>query len=142
MTGFAAIVATGFFEMADTPQPAPSADRIPTVSYRDLVDEKFARVWDKFGAVEKAIDKADVDLTAYKLTANEFRGTLSDQATRLATKDDLKQARDQSEIQRLRIDTIEKTAANMQGKLWMLAAVFAVLQVIINIAQRFLQHAS
>lgn len=142
MTGFAAVVATGFGEMPNTIPPPPSADRQPTVSYRDLVNEQFGRVWDKFGAVEKAIDKADVDLTAYKLTANEFRGTLSDQATRLATKDDLKQARDQSEIQRLRIDTIEKTAANMQGKLWMLAAVFAVLQVVINIAQRFLQHAS
>lgn len=126
--------------MPNSLNPPPTADRLPTVSYASLVDEKFARVWDKFGAVEKAIDKADADLTAYKLTANEFRGTLSDQATRLATKDELQQARDQHEIQRLRIDGIEKNSANMQGKLWMLAAVFAVLQVIINIAQRFLTN--
>lgn len=124
--------------MPNTVNPPPTADRIPTVSFAALVDEKFARVWDKFEAVEKAIDKADDDLTAYKLTANEFRGTLSDQAIRLVTKDEQKQLRDYLEIQRLRIDDIEKSAANMQGRLWMLAAVFAVLQVVINIAQRFL----
>lgn len=121
-------------------EPTPSADRVPTVSYRDLVNEQFSRVWDKFTSVEKAIDKADDDLSAYKLTANEFRGTLSDQAQRLATKEELKQIRDAIEIQRQRVETIEKTSANMQGKLWMLAAVFAVVQVAINIAQRFFPH--
>lgn len=126
--------------MPNSANPPPTAAHTPTVSYRDLVNEQFGRVADKFAAVEKAIDKADADLTAYKLTANEFRGTLSDQAARLATKDELGQARGGIEIQRLRIDAIEKEAANMQGKLWMLAAVFAVIQVIINIAQRFLTH--
>jgi hypothetical protein len=125
--------------MPSTAPPLPSADRAPTVSYRDLVNEQFGRVSDKFVAVEKAIDKADADLTAYKLTANEFRGTLSDQAARLATKDDLDQVRASIEIQRLRVDKAENTSANMQGKMWMLAAVFAVLQVVINIAQRFLK---
>jgi hypothetical protein len=112
----------------------------PAVPYSVLVDEKFGRVWDKFKSVEEAIGKADTDLTAYKLTANEFRGTLSDQAARLATKEELGRIRDTIEIQRQRIDTNEKMAANTQGKIWALAAVFAVLQVLINLAQRFLPH--
>lgn len=116
----------------------PTASREPTVSYRDLVDEKFGRVWDKFGAVEKAIDKADADLSAYKLTANEFRGTLSDQAARLATKEDIVQERKTMEIQRLRIDKLDNISSNLQGRIWMLAAVFAALQIVVNIAQRFL----
>lgn len=118
--------------------PTPSADREPTVSYRDLVEEKFQRVWDRFTATQAALDKAEADLTAYKLTANEFRGTLSDQAQRLATKEEVRQRDTAIEIQRQRIENIEKTSSNMQGKLWMLAAVFAVIQVVINVAQRFL----
>ena len=125
---------------APTSQQMPSADREPTVSYRDLINEQFLRVWDKFNAVETAITKADGDLTAYKLTANEFRGTLSDQAQRLATKEELRQIRAENEIQRLRVDGIDKTAANLQGRIWMLVAVFAILQVILNIAQRFVPH--
>lgn len=121
--------------------PMPSADREPTVSYRDLVDEKFGRVWDKFLSVEKAIDKADDDLSAYKLTANEFRGTLSDQASRLATKEELNQIRGSLEIQRQRIETLEKAASNTQGKMWMLAFVFAGLQIVLNLAQTYLPHA-
>ena len=126
--------------MADEVDKPPSADRIPTVSYRDLVTEQFARVWDKFRSIEAAIAKADGDLTQYKLTANEFRGTLSDQAARLATKEEMRQRDLTLEIQRQRIDKIETNSANMQGKLWMLAAVFAVIQVIINLMQRFFQH--
>lgn len=112
----------------------PTADRLPTVSYRDMVNEQFMRVWDRFDAVDKALIKADADLTAYKLTANEFRGTLSDQAQRLATKDELRKQDDSLEIQRLRIDKLETAAANMHGRVWMLAFVFAILQVVINFA--------
>ncbi len=118
----------------------PSADREPTVSYRDLVNEQFARVWDKFSSVETAINKADSDLSTYKLTANEFRGTLSDQAQRLATKEELKQRDAVVEIQRQRIDKIENTSANIEGKMWMLAAIFAFIQVVVNVAQRFFPH--
>ncbi len=105
---------------------------------RDLLDEKLHRVWDKFEAVEKAIEKADQDLSAYKLTANEFRGTLSDQAARLATKEDITQLKATIEIQRLRIDKTENSSANLQGRIWMLAAVVVALQLVVNIAQRFI----
>lgn len=106
--------------------------------FYDLLDEKFGRVWDRFDSIDKALVKADSDLTAYKLTANEFRGTLSDQAGRLATKEELKQKDALIEIQRQRIDKIENTAANLQGRIWMLAAIFAGLQVLVNLAQRYL----
>lgn len=119
--------------------PQPTSEREPTVAYRDFVNSQFERVWDKFTSVEKAIDKADIDLTAYKLTANEFRGTLADQAGRLATKEDMRITRDAIEIQRQRIEVIEKFSANMQGKLWMLAAVFAGAQIFINLAQHYLK---
>ena len=99
---------------------------------------QFSRVWDKFASVEKAIEKADADLAQYKLTANEFRGTLSDQALRLATKDELRQKDSLLEIQRLRIDKLETSSANLQGRIWMLAFVFAGLQVLANVLQRFL----
>ena len=89
------------------PTESQTPDREPTVSYRNLVDEQFSRVWDKFASVEKAIEKADADLAQYKLTANEFRGTLSDQALRLATKGELRQKDSLLEIQRLRIDKVE-----------------------------------
>lgn len=120
--------------------PKPSADHLPTVSYRDLVQEKFGRVWDKFEAVDRATTKAEADLASYKILANEFRGSLSDQRTLFVTKEDLLSVKETMEIQRLRIDKIDNLAANMQGRLWMLAAIFAILQVIINIAQRFLSH--
>ena len=120
-----------------TDSPTPSADSEPTVSYRDLVNEQFNRVWDKFAATEKAINKADAELTQYKLTANEFRGTLSDQALRLATKEEINQRDTLLEIQRHRIDKLEAAAANLQGRIWMLAFIFAGIQVLVNVAQRF-----
>lgn len=121
-------------------QVMPSADREPTVSFRDLVDEKFQRVWDRFIAIDERTQRSNDDLAAYKVTANEFRSTLADQAARLVTKDELKQQAAAAEIQRLRVDNLEKTSANMQGRIWMLAAIFAVIQVAVNIAQRFIPH--
>lgn len=110
----------------------------PNVSYSKLVDEKFARVWDQFASTQKALDKADADMTAYKLTANEFRGALMDQAQTFVTKGALDAAKADVEIQRQRVDKVETTAANLAGKLWMLAAIVAVFQLIINIAQHSL----
>lgn len=124
----------------DSSSTSPLSDGEQTVPYHALVDEKLGRVWDKFKSIEAAIAKADMDLTAYKLTANEFRGTLSDQAQRLATKDELRQRDTALELQRLRIEKIENASSNLQGRIWMLAAIIAVFQIVLNLAPKFFPH--
>src|SRR5687768_13140338 len=98
-----------------------------------IINERFERVWDRFNSIDKALNKADEALNQYKLMSNEFRGTLSDQANRLATKEDIYQVKELIELQRSRMDKAENASANLQGRVWMLAFVFAAAQVIINV---------
>jgi len=72
----------------------------PTVTLKELMEEKFCSqekelaalkelVESKFFSQKEAVDKAEQSLKEYKVQANEFRGTLKDQAAAFATRSEV-----------------------------------------------------
>jgi chromosome segregation ATPase len=55
----------------------------------DRIRTEIQRVWDRFASMQVAVDKFETENHEWRQNANEFRGALKDQATRLASATEL-----------------------------------------------------
>lgn len=105
------------------------------VAMRDYVDSRFA-------AMQSAVDKAEVQLRERLAGMNEFRETLRDQASRLATREslDLIAQNHDRQIDALmnRIVELEKKQANAEGRAWMLFTLLGVFLTALSIVLRIM----
>ena len=99
-------------------------------------------------AAEKAVDKAEGAQQLRNEAQNEFRKSLSDLSGLMwtikegtATVDALR--RELTITQKAleaRIGTLENAAANIQGRIWAISALFAIITLAVSIGSRVLAH--
>ncbi len=99
-------------------------------------------------AAEKAVDKAEGAQQLRNEAQNEFRQSLSDLSKLMWTRDEGTAAvsaigrelnitiRSSTE----KISTLEKGYANIQGRIWAVSALFAILALFIDVGIRFTGH--
>jgi hypothetical protein len=106
-----------------------------------------------FLASEKAIIKAEEAQREYNVRSNEFRGQLDDQAKMLMPRSEVTalirsiedklyattQANDRERTLLLdRIGGLEKTSANLQGRMWAITAIAWFIALGVSIALKFI----
>ncbi len=99
-------------------------------------------------AAEKAVDKAEGAQQLRNEAQNEFRKSLSDLSGLMwttkegtATVDSIRREFDISQgVLDMRVVTLEKNYANLQGRIWAVSAVFAIVALLFNIGLRFINH--
>jgi hypothetical protein len=89
-------------------------------SMRELLDERKEQVAIALSSAEKATQKAEEAQQRVNVSQNEFRGSLKDQASTLATKDSTDRLAE-------RIANIEKVLATGEGRLGGVATAQSVL---------------
>jgi hypothetical protein len=104
--------------------------------FETLLDDHKRLDDERHALGQLAVDKAEA-LMNHRLEAmNEFRAALSDQSGRFLAMDtyDAKH-----EVLSNRIGQLEKTMANLEGRLWAIGAGMTVINVAINLAAFFLR---
>ena len=110
-------------------------------------------------AAEKAVDKAEAAQQLRNDAQNEFRKSLSDlsgmmwmresgqtalESTRREFKSVLEaleaKTDDQYNSREARVNALEKSMANFEGRVWAISAVFAVVALMLNVAFQFFRH--
>jgi hypothetical protein len=99
-------------------------------------------------AAEKAVDKAEGAQQLRNEAQNEFRKSLSDLSSLMWTTKEGQAALDGLRREYLtghstlvdRVNKIETTHANLQGRIWAVGAVWAILVLVVMIAVRFIGH--
>lgn len=99
-------------------------------------------------AAEKAVDKAERAQELRNQVSNEFRQSLSDLSALMwtikegtAAVDSLR--RELTAVQQIsdaRIGALERANANIQGRIWAVSALFAIIALAIDIGSRFIGH--
>jgi hypothetical protein len=99
-------------------------------------------------AAEKAVDKAEGAQQLRNEAQNEFRKSLSDLSGLMWTTKEGSAAVEsmrrefgasQSVLDN-RVVTLEKNYANLQGRIWAISAIFAIVALVFNIGLRFVGH--
>jgi hypothetical protein len=88
------------------------------------------RVIDRAAAQERAIDKAEKAMGERLTGMNEFRETLRDQASKLATREQVELSVGALEK---RIRDMEQWSANIQGRLLVMGGVWGLVVVLISV---------
>jgi hypothetical protein len=87
--------------------------------YQQLLAERDARYQQQFTSAREAVDKAETSLREYKTSANEFRGTLADQAKtfvpRIEYESTIKELRAMNEAQAKLIVTLQLGESRDEG---------------------------
>lgn len=95
-----------------------------------LILENDRRYEQRFASADLALDKAERFLREYKASSNEWRDALKDQASRMATRDELQRL--DAEVQELR-----RARANLDGRLFIVAgAASTVIAFIVSLLVR------
>jgi len=98
-------------------------------------------------AAEKAVDKAEGAQQLRNEAQNEFRASLSDLSKLMWTREEgagsVAALRREIEITLVsmteRVVSIEKANANIQGKVWAVSALFAIVTLAVSIGVRFIK---
>lgn len=79
-----------------------------------MIHEMDRRIDQRFGANEEAVRKAETTMSARLAGMNEFRDALKDQASRMATRDELMRVD-------IAVQELQRAKANLEGRLIMLS---------------------
>ncbi len=121
-------------------------------SYEKYVNQRFTdaekAVAIAMAASQKAVDKAEEAQQLRNATQNEFRGALADLSGQMATKEHVgtrtesmrREMTALNENQEIRIRTLEAANANIQGRIWVISALWAVIVLVSSFAVRFIGH--
>jgi small-conductance mechanosensitive channel len=121
-------------------------------SYEKYINQRFCdaekAVKAALAAAEKAIDKAQEAQQLRNAAQNEFRASLSDLSGHMATKESVdtrveslrRELSATDDAQEGRIRVLETANANIQGRIWVISALWAVIVLVSSFAVRFIGH--
>jgi hypothetical protein len=95
-------------------------------------------------AADKAVGKAEMATEKRFEGVNEFRSTLADQAATLLPRAEF-QVQHKSLLDKIdgldaRLAAMENSAANIQGRIWAIGAIWSIFVVAVSIGVRFIGH--
>lgn len=115
------------------------------ISIRDYIDLRIKNVEDKINSLsiyltqhfelnEKAIKKAEEDMTVRLEGMNEFRSQINSERSNYVTRELLEKDKETTDT---RLKLLEKANAFSAGKMWVVMAGFAIVPTIISLIAIF-----
>jgi polyhydroxyalkanoate synthesis regulator phasin len=101
------------------------------VSLRDYIDTRIKAVEDRFASVERSTDIAANTVDKRLENMNEFRSQLNEQASHFIT-------RTEHDVLEARIQAIERSVANIQGRFWAFTIGLTVMAIIVSTIIHFI----